>query len=56
MNDNVNEVYFKSNIEMPESNSEVNFANACNYNCQCDCGRSRDCCNNCYVKCSLSNL
>lgn len=45
-------VYYKSNIEMPYMEESINFANACNYNCQCDCGSARDCCNNCYVKCS----
>ncbi len=63
MNDlNMNEIsveniYFKSTVEMvDEVVSEDVHMNACNYNCQCDCGRSRDCCNNCYVKCSSINL
>ncbi len=53
----INEIYFKSDVEMPEIENEViDMENACNYNCQCDCGRERDCCNNCYVKCSSFNL
>lgn len=49
-------VYFKSDVDMPSFDEEINFANGCNYNCQCDCGRARDCCNNCYVKCSRIEL
>lgn len=46
------DLYTKSNVSFPSNIVTENSLSACNYNCQCDCGRTKDCCNNCYVKCS----
>jgi len=48
--------YSKSGVNIPEKLSSYNIEESCNFNCQCDCGRARDCCNNCYVKCSSFDL
>ena len=50
----VKNVYFKGYVDLPQEvlESEAKLMDSCNHNCQCDCGRYSDCCNNCYVKCS----